>query len=284
MNKCTIQGREGHLNKKAFTLIELLAVIVILAIIALIAVPIVLNIINDSKEQARERSAELYEKAVLNAVMQKQLDGKTIVPDGTYTVMNDGSICLDGNEQKTCLSVEVEGERPASGSTITIENGKVTAYSLTISGKTITPTNGSGTGGEKYGYMWYKGSYVEGPSINGDGSSLETELPDNILYYLKYKLNSEDKVINAYACVKFNGTTEQCLEGGFAASLSENLEKLHIIEQLNISGVSCDFDSHMCTNISASFSVSDGAIQSCYGNNCYNGRCSVSVYGNWCAF
>ena len=44
--------------KNGFTLIELLAVIVILAIITLIAVPIVLNIINDSKESSLLRSAE----------------------------------------------------------------------------------------------------------------------------------------------------------------------------------------------------------------------------------
>ena len=54
--------------KKGFTLIELLAVIVILAIIALIATPIVLNIINDSKENSNKRSIELYGKAVEQAV------------------------------------------------------------------------------------------------------------------------------------------------------------------------------------------------------------------------
>lgn len=47
------------MNKKGFTLIELLAVIVILAIIALIATPIILGIINDSRDSAKERSAEL---------------------------------------------------------------------------------------------------------------------------------------------------------------------------------------------------------------------------------
>ena len=45
--------------KKGFTLIELLAVIVILAIIALIATPIILGIINDARNSAKERSAEL---------------------------------------------------------------------------------------------------------------------------------------------------------------------------------------------------------------------------------
>lgn len=50
--------------KKGFTLIELLAVIVILAIIALIATPIILGIINDARDSARERTAELVAKEV----------------------------------------------------------------------------------------------------------------------------------------------------------------------------------------------------------------------------
>jgi type IV pilus assembly protein PilA len=48
------------MRNKGFTLIELLAVIVILAIIALIAIPITINIINNAREAANLRSAELY--------------------------------------------------------------------------------------------------------------------------------------------------------------------------------------------------------------------------------
>lgn len=45
------------MNKKGFTLIELLAVIVILAVIALISTPIILGIIDSSKESALKSSA-----------------------------------------------------------------------------------------------------------------------------------------------------------------------------------------------------------------------------------
>ncbi len=55
------------MKNKGFTLIELLAVIVILAIIALIATPIILNIINDSRIGARERTAELIVSEVTTA-------------------------------------------------------------------------------------------------------------------------------------------------------------------------------------------------------------------------
>ena len=61
--------------KKGFTLIELLAVIVILAIIALIATPIVLNIINDTKESAILRSADLYIEGVETSIATSILKG-----------------------------------------------------------------------------------------------------------------------------------------------------------------------------------------------------------------
>ena len=50
--------------KKGFTLIELLAVISLLAIVALIATPIILNVIDDSKESANLRSIEGYARAI----------------------------------------------------------------------------------------------------------------------------------------------------------------------------------------------------------------------------
>ena len=57
--------------KNGFTLIELLAAIIILAIIALIAVPIVLNIINDTKERAFEQSINgIVKSATLKASIE----------------------------------------------------------------------------------------------------------------------------------------------------------------------------------------------------------------------
>ena len=62
IKKCdTIQNRDRKVDKmkKAFTLIELLAVIIILAIIALIATPIVLDVINDARKSASKSAAAL---------------------------------------------------------------------------------------------------------------------------------------------------------------------------------------------------------------------------------
>ena len=96
------------MKKRGFTLIELLAVIVILAIIALIATPAVLNIIDDAKRSAAERSTEAVAKAAevkymasyaidkdttegqswtARPVSELEVDNKP--SEGTYTVVND---------------------------------------------------------------------------------------------------------------------------------------------------------------------------------------------------
>ena len=61
------KGGEKMRNKKGFTLIELLAVIVILAIIALIATPVVLGIIEDSRQSAKINSAQFMIDGVQTA-------------------------------------------------------------------------------------------------------------------------------------------------------------------------------------------------------------------------
>ena len=61
-------------NKKAFTLIELIAVLVILAILALIVTPLVLNIIKKARTSADKRSIDAYGRSVELAVADYLLD------------------------------------------------------------------------------------------------------------------------------------------------------------------------------------------------------------------
>ena len=56
------------MNKKAFTLIELLGVIVILGIIGLIVTPIVQSVINDSNTKACNAQVESIKRAARNYV------------------------------------------------------------------------------------------------------------------------------------------------------------------------------------------------------------------------
>ena len=98
------------MKKNGFTLIELLAVIVILAIIALIATPIILNIINDAKEESSERSVELYASAVRNGIVVYQLrEGKEVLP-GTYTSETlPFEVEYDGEVECTAIDIYEDG-------------------------------------------------------------------------------------------------------------------------------------------------------------------------------
>ena len=60
--------------KKAFTLIELIAVLVILAILALIVTPLVMNIIRKSRIAADRRSIDAYGRSIEIAVANYLLD------------------------------------------------------------------------------------------------------------------------------------------------------------------------------------------------------------------
>ena len=110
------------MKTQGFTLIELLAVIVILAIIALIATPIVLGIIDDTKESAQIRSAEMYLKGVANAVMKENLEQEGNFKPTECTITTEGN--LDCDDKEGILEVEVDGEKPKNGN-ITFEEGKI---------------------------------------------------------------------------------------------------------------------------------------------------------------
>lgn len=119
------------MNKKGFTLIELLTVLVILAVLSLIAVPIVNSIIFDSKDKASEISVKTYAKAINSYILSNATEVN--VSNGTYSVMQDGNLCLGTLISSTCsgniLEIKVDGIKPISGS-VTVEDMKV--YSLNI--------------------------------------------------------------------------------------------------------------------------------------------------------
>ena len=124
--------------KKGFTLIELLAVIVILAIIAVIATPIVLSIINDTKESAVVRSAEFYLGALETSIAMEGMKDSSIL---------DTSRCVVNNGETTCnqkaIDVELTGEKPVEG-TIILEEGAVKIVDLKYaSGSVLMNTKGS---------------------------------------------------------------------------------------------------------------------------------------------
>ena len=130
------------MNKKGFTLIELLAVIVILAIIALIATPIVLSIINDSKESASLRSAEMYLDAVEQSISIEKMNNISFNPR-VCTVAQNGNLDCEGYN-KNPIEVKVNGEVPEEGSTITFEKVKIKEIELKYSNNITIVKNDEG--------------------------------------------------------------------------------------------------------------------------------------------
>lgn len=122
------------MNKKGFTLVELLAVIVILAIIALIATPIVLNVINEAQKGADARSVEAFAKAVETKYYSEKVLGRTTSLESAASNMVQGSdyngdkidncSAADSTEKALKLTGCTVGGR---GATYTYENGKATA-------------------------------------------------------------------------------------------------------------------------------------------------------------
>ena len=119
------------MDKKAFTLIELLAVIVILGILALIVTPILINVVKDSNEKSYKLSADGYISAVNDYILSNQLDGKK-VENGKYKIKN--------------LDVKISGKAPSKGS-VEIYDEKINnaqlcydTYLLKYDGREVTLT------------------------------------------------------------------------------------------------------------------------------------------------
>ena len=84
-----------NLDKKGFTLVEVLAVIVILAILMVIMVPSVNHLINMNKEN----SLKSLKNGFLNSA-------KTYVSDYRYEIKIDNLPCASSDEVKDILSIE----------------------------------------------------------------------------------------------------------------------------------------------------------------------------------
>ena len=171
------------MKNKGFTLIELLAVIVILAIIAIIAVPIIINIIDDSKDNSILRSADFYLDAVEMSVAQATLKNQNI-EDKTYNILENGNICLGYDNDNKCndeLVVEVSGKHPKEG-TITITNGIIKNVDMMLSEKRITKN-------DKGEIIYFPCTKVTGDK-NTNGSKYECEVSPGVKYNF-YVLSQE---------------------------------------------------------------------------------------------
>ena len=185
--------------KKGFTLIELLAVIVILAVISLIATPMILGVIETSKESSAKVSAYGYIDAVEKQVAINELDAnKTNIEDGVYEV----------EDLKNTYGLVVKGELPTSNSWVKIEKGQVVDYSLKI-GEYVVNYSESGVTITKGGEITTKpdGSVVKQGPTKIEAS--ETDTHRGIVYLDPTNLSN---VCNAENSVSTTETKTGCMK------------------------------------------------------------------------
>ena len=104
------------LNKNGFTLVELLSVIVIIAIIALITTPIVLNVVQSSRENAFKDTAH----GLVLAAGTYQAEQQALNRDTTLTI----NYATSSDSEKNLL--KTKGTLPDAGELSIDEKGKVT--------------------------------------------------------------------------------------------------------------------------------------------------------------
>ena len=169
------------MNKKGFTLVELLAVIVILAVIALIATPVVLNMIEESRKGAAESSALSYVEQVENKIV---INSMNATDDTNY----DGRYQVVGNtfsKQEVIFDVDLKGEKVDGNypNDVIIEKGAVKEAHLKLGQYYVTYLNEN----NKVTYCSSKEGYLK--------NCTSDEIIELAIDYKETILNGADPVI-----------------------------------------------------------------------------------------
>lgn len=170
-------------KNKAFTLIELLAVLVIIAMLVLIAVPLVMSVIRRAKDNARKRSVDNYGKAVEASMMTYMLD------NGYFPT----------NEQLSNLQIDYTGSHVVCNVMQIKENGGLYMSECTVDGKDVLDSHT-----EDGWYHYNKRDLSNIEYVNMYGDALEAA---SIAYY-----NENDSVVSDYKTLTtdYKGKDVEC--------------------------------------------------------------------------
>lgn len=277
-------------NNKAFTLIELLAIIVILAIIAVITVPIILNIIENSRKGAAIDSAYGYKDSIGKYYVSELSNNRNLQLEGDYVVTNGklSGVNLDDVE------IPIEGTIPISGS-LSYSNNILKSGCLIIGEYAVTFQNSNVINSEKNGKCVIKiptcpdcvfrlsdeSRYIDGIDVNDENavtSLEESEYTNDYLtlnsnYFLGHILD-ENKIQRSFVC-GIKDSKPFCLEGYNGSAYQKNVEILNSVypncnASASASGSSC-ISSMLGTDANAYGSVTIHEGES---------GCSVSSDGN----
>lgn len=94
------------MNKKGFTLVELLGVIVILSILVLISIPIINSIVNDSKKQIKETNVITILDAAYSWAMDDELNIELPENENESITVTLDTIKKSGHLKKEVINAE----------------------------------------------------------------------------------------------------------------------------------------------------------------------------------
>ena len=124
-------------NNKAFTLIELIAVVIVIGLLSTLIIPKVKTTIDDSKKSSAELSAQSLLRNTTNYYLEKRAQNN--FNECTYDFTN---------ETNTCDDFEFMGDAPTSGSITINKYGEITGsvtfnkkYEYCINNNEVTEGN-----------------------------------------------------------------------------------------------------------------------------------------------
>lgn len=132
------------LNKKGFSLIELIIVIAIMAILAAIIVPTVINKVNDANKSAAATEAQNLANAIQQDIIELAAGGTNATTTYVSAVAADGKITLKDGDTAEGASPSITGTGTTTITVSVTGGGETYTYTIGSDGK-ITQTSPSGT-------------------------------------------------------------------------------------------------------------------------------------------
>ena len=187
-------------KRKAFTLIELIAVLVIMAIIALIATPLVMNIIRKARISADKRSIDAYGRSIELAIAGYLMD------TGDFpTSISELTIEYTG-EEVVCTTTNLNSDSSIYLAGCTVGGRSVEGYTYGKEETTPTPTYAAYQVGDHVSYNGVTYYVIEDSDTTNDIVKL---LKENPLTKTEIDtLNTGITVEDEYGRVQFGESTD----------------------------------------------------------------------------
>lgn len=115
------------MNKKAFTLVELLAVIIIIGVISVITIPKIQQTLEKTKKDIVKTSANGYIRTIEEYLLNEKMNLKKTNLNGTYNINSDGVLYNSDQE----YNIQIKGKKPING-TLTYNKNELVSGCLTI--------------------------------------------------------------------------------------------------------------------------------------------------------